>query len=138
MSTCHCCNGHSKYSKCNNHLEYNKNNCGCHRKHGLHVAKKKCKLKCKVNYCKKNNFNYDCHDCWDNLKCKKISKYNYFVNTHGLISDHCPSSNYYTIEHVHDRKCCYKNSVLYYSGIIEDCKINYKCTPNVHCKYYYY
>ena len=77
------------------------------------------------------------------LNCRRkykgrIPKFNYFTNTHGLISDHCLCLRSHTNEHIHDRKCCYQNSAKYYAGTIDYGSVSQKCAPNVHCKHYYH
>ena len=89
---------------------------GCNHKDDVHYPKLNCRRKYKG----------------------KVPKFNYFTNTHGLISDHCLCLRSHTKEHIHNRKCCYQNSAQYFSGIIDYGSVSQKCAPNVHCKHYYH
>lgn len=154
MSRCSTCHRYYRYCKCIHHFEHDKNNYGYYRKHGLYIGlkdenkfynyPKNKTLKKKNYYTKKNEFECDhSNDInYTKLSCKrknkgKIPNFNYFVNTHGLISDHCLCLRQHTKDHIHNRKSCYQNSAIYYSGIVDYQNITQECAPNIHCKNYY-
>ena len=153
MSRCSACHRYYRFCKCTHHFESDKNNYGYYRKHGLFIGIKdenkyynypKNKTLKKKHCAPKNEFecNHSNDVNYTKLSCKrknkgKIPNFNYFVNTHGLISDHCLCLRQHTKDHIHNRKCCYQNSATYYSGIVDYQNSTLECSPNVHCKHYY-